>query len=359
MNETLHQRRALYTSRFLVAIAIASSPLVPGCQKTEHITIDPRLDSGARTSLRESLPIFNASGSRVSWEDMIRAAERQDVIIIGEQHDDAVGHATELAFVEDATARWPDTALSLEMLDRRRQATADDYVAGIIDRDTFIQEVATTNFRAIARSYLAGDIDRATFEDRAFSMGWPDWMNNYQPIIDVAQGARTRVIAANTPWRRYQSIANKEGFERLSELTPAQRALVETPAFLPEDGYRDRFFGVMTGGSSADAKDSPHNPKNTDNEPLMGAYRAQCVMDATMADSIADALENGDGRVIHLVGQFHSDFQGGLVQQLRRLRPGVRVMTLSLQRGMSETLREEDRNRADYVVYTAVCPAMK
>ncbi|MCA9255455.1 MAG: ChaN family lipoprotein, partial [Phycisphaerales bacterium] len=178
MKQPNRQRRALQSHHRFLSIAIASLPLLLGCQKTEHVTIDPRLDSGARTSLRDALPIFGASGSRVSWKEMIRAAEHQDVIIIGEQHDDAVGHATELAFVEDAVARWPDTSLSLEMLDRRRQATADDYVTGIIDRDTFIQEVATTKFRAIARSYLAGDIDRATFEDRAFSMGWPDWMNN-------------------------------------------------------------------------------------------------------------------------------------------------------------------------------------
>lgn len=337
-----------------LAVALAPMLLSISCQPNERIVTDPRTDARDRTALRDALPIFNRAGARVEWGDMIRAAQDYDVVIIGEQHDDATGHAVEQAVVEDAVARWPDTRLSMEMLDRRRQSTADDYIAGIIDRDEFLQEIATTKFRSIARSYLDGDINRTTLEERIFALGWPDWMNNYQPIIDVARSNDMPVIASNTPWRRYGSLANKEGFERLATLTPAQRALVEVPGFLPEGTYRERFYEVMGGSpkSASSDKPSPHGKPGENSDIIEGAYRAQCVMDATMADSIADALNEHPGRIIHLVGQFHSDFKGGTVQQLLHLRPQTRVMTISMQAADSHELRDEDRDRADFVVYT-------
>lgn len=346
-------RRVMSCTIGIVVLTLISSV---GCHNPGKIHPDPRTDDSARTSLRDTIPIFGGAGGRRNWEQMMNAAANADVIIIGEQHDDAVGHAVQQAFVEDAVARWPDAMLSMEMLDRRRQSTADDYIEGVIDRDTFLHEIASTKFRDIARSYLDGDIDRAKFEERIFALGWPDWMNNYQPIIDVAEKHDMHVIASNTPWRRYGSLANKEGFDRLASLTPAQRSLVEVPEILPEGKYKERFYEVMSPSSNGmtddDADANPHAHDGGRSDVIEGAYRAQCVMDATMADSIADALAAHPGRVIHLVGQFHSDFRGGIVQQLLHLRPQTRVLTISMQAVPATTLRDDDRDRADFVIYT-------
>lgn len=336
--------------RHWLALALLASCV--GCHGAARITPDPRIESAARLSLRQTLPIFGNNGRRATWRDLLNAAADAEVIILGEQHDDATAHAAQLAFFEDAAAQWPDARLSMEMLDRRRQAAADDYVAEIIDREQFLHEIATTKFRTLATAYLNNKMDRATFAQRIFRVGWPDWERNYQPIIDVARANKLHIIAANTPWRRYGSLANHDGFARLDSLTAAQRRLVEIPQFLPEGTYRQRFEDVMTPASRRE----PGAPK-ADLTPersriIAGAYRAQCVMDATMADSIADAIAERSGRIVHLVGQFHSDFDGGLVQQLRRLHPGVRVLTISFQSVNSDTLREEDRDRAAFVVYT-------
>lgn len=319
------------------------------CQRPGRIATEAPLTPQQRDAVRIDLPIFDRAGGRATWNDMLSAAADHDVVIIGEQHDDAVGHAVQCAFVEDAVGRWPDTALSMEQLDRRRQSDVDDYVAGIIDRDEFMTEIASTKFRSVARAFLDGDIDRATFQRRIFAVGWPDWVHNYQPIIDVAREHDMAVIASNTPWRHYASLANHEGFERLDALTPAQRALVEVPEIIPSGPYRKRFNDVMSPPSD-DKEAGVHGSANA--KALDGAFRAQCVMDATMADSIAKALASRPGRVIHLVGQFHSDFDGGIVLQLRHLRPQARIMTISMRSVPSQSVREEDRNRADFVVYT-------
>ena len=323
------------------------------CQSSEKsVQIIDRDDTNFRNKLRTSIAIFNDSGARKRWNDLLSAAESADVIIFGEQHDDAIGHAMQRAFVEDALTRWPDTAVSMEMFDRSEQAVVDDYLAGIVDRATFYEEISPVKARKTARSFLDSEIDRDKFEQRMFSLGWPDWEKNYQPIVDAAKTANAKIIASNTPWLRYTRLANKEGLQRLDSLTPAQRALVAKPPMLPGGSYRDRFFGLMSGMGGGHSGDGAHS--GVDEDMILGMYRAQCVMDATMAASIADHLDQHGGKVIHLVGQFHSDYDGGLIQQLRHMRPGARVLNISLQTVEAESLRDEDRSRADYVVYTKI-----
>ncbi len=70
-----------------------------------------------------------------------------------------------------------------------------------------------------------------------------------------------------------------------------------------------------------------------------------------LADSIARALRDGHRPVVHVIGRFHSDSDGGTVQMLRRARPNARVVTLSCTGVTSATLRDEDRGIADFVVY--------
>ncbi|MBX3383031.1 MAG: hypothetical protein KF864_05935 [Phycisphaeraceae bacterium] len=55
--------------------------------------------------------------------------------------------------------------------------------------------------------------------------------------------------------------------------------------------------------------------------------------------------------VVHVVGRFHSDFAGGLIQALHRLRPHTAVVNISVVNAWSDTLRPEDAGRGDFVVY--------
>jgi hypothetical protein len=72
--------------------------------------------------VRTALAFYRGEdGERVYWSALMEAIESADVIIVGEEHDDAVGHRVQQAVVEDVLARWPDSALSMEMLDRRKQ----------------------------------------------------------------------------------------------------------------------------------------------------------------------------------------------------------------------------------------------
>ena len=62
--------------------------------------------------------------------------------------------------------------------------------------------------------------------------------------------------------------------------------------------------------------------------------------------------QRGAKKIIHLVGQFHSDFEGGTVAQLKARWPGVKLLVISLQRENPASLLDDDAGRADVVVYT-------
>ena len=58
--------------------------------------------------------------------------------------------------------------------------------------------------------------------------------------------------------------------------------------------------------------------------------------------------------MIHLVGRFHSDFDGGLVRELRADRPQARILVLSMNKADAAELLQEDRGRADIIIYTGL-----
>jgi len=267
------------------------------------------------------------TGKPLDWQDLLHATDWAEVIFIGEQHDDALGHAFQRAVTEDALASHSDGALSMEMLERDDQALADDYIDGIIDAETFEKLTHSTDW---------GDKGM-----------WPQW---YQPIVDAAKANDARIIAANAP-RRYVRLARSRGYDFLRSLPNDRRRLYAIPLKNRDDGYWKRFVKVMT-------ENENHGAPPTDDriKELRNGFRSQSLWDATMADSIAKAHQAGAKKFVHLVGQFHSDFNGGTVQQLRARWPQARILVISMQREDGPSLRDDDRGRADIIVYTGARP---
>jgi uncharacterized iron-regulated protein len=288
-----------------------------------------------------------SDGHALGWENLLAAVKWAEVVFVGEQHDDDAGHLLEQAIVADSLERFAGTALSMEMLERHEQPIVDDYLDGVIEAEPFVRLTNSANWGGEGM--------------------WDKW---YHPMIDAAKAHGARVIAANAP-RRYVRLARRLGYPRLREVarqTPGERGLFDTPEKLPEGGYRERFWEIMSeghavpatpagaagaGGSAASA--APESPREKEIR-LVAGFRSQLVWDATMARSIDRALATGARKVIHILGQFHCDFGGGTVEQLRLVRPDVRIITISMQRTDALALREEDRERADIIVHTGDPP---
>ena len=261
------------------------------------------------------------SGRPWGWPALVARIAAADAVFIGEQHDDAGAHKFQAAVAEAMCVARPGAAVSLEMLERDDQAAVDEYLAGTIALDEFIERAAVRNW--------------------AGSGTWVPW---YQPVVEAARMRGSPVIAANAP-RRFVREARASGYAPLAKASPEDRALFDLPESLPRDAYRQRLADLMR-----DARSGSDEPAPTEEE-IDAFQRAQLVWDATMAASVANALGRAPA-VVHLAGSFHIGRDGATVTEFRRRRPDARALTIVCVDAASDSLREEDRGLADVVVYT-------
>lgn len=308
-----------------------------------------------------ALPMFAGNTGRLlTWTDFMQGVFWADVVFLGEMHDDKVGHEVQRAIFVDTLLLDQRTALSMEMLERQDQAALDEYLAGAIDAPTFIARTDSANW---------GGKDK--------------FVDYYLPIIDEAKARGTRVIAANAP-REYVRMARLEGWSALRALPPERQELFSLPRPLADGRYELRFRDLMiesaaehgasiaptapppdapapegapAGAAPTDATPAPAPTTGPSPEMIAAAFRAQLLWDSTMGDSIARALgppwsSTAPNRIVHLVGAFHVDFNGGTPQQTRARSSFARFLTVSLVHERATALREEDVGRADVVIYT-------
>ncbi|MEO0588855.1 MAG: ChaN family lipoprotein, partial [Planctomycetota bacterium] len=184
----------------------------------------------AQTSKGDTPPL---TISPTPWQTMIADAAAADVVIIGEQHSHPVGLPMMAQLFADtlaeAQAAGHTPALALEFIERDHQLALDDYLAGLIDEETFADRTNRTE-----TNYPAAHRD----------------------MVEAARAANLPVYAANAP-RRYVRMARTEGFDRLRAMTPAQRETFVIPDPMTTGPYRDRFFDLfrkmMGGGPNSSA----------------------------------------------------------------------------------------------------------
>ncbi|MDP6634340.1 MAG: ChaN family lipoprotein [Phycisphaerae bacterium] len=317
------------------------------------------IPTARKLSAPRGLAMFSGHTARsLSWDDVRNAMRWADVILVGEQHRDAVAHEVELALVSDAMNLAPPAGVSMEMLERDEQRIVDAYLAGEISQAEFVEQTGSANWAAKGK--------------------WDDW---YQPIVDAARDARLPLIAANAP-RQYVVQARKQGYGVLWAHPPAERKRYFIPSRILTGSYARRFMGEMSHHSTPPVKRKGKPATRPTTRPatmpattqpakcpararcpmsrrqpdLSTFFRAQLLWDATMAGSIVEGLDGGLARVIHLVGQFHTDFDGGTVQYLLDLNPDLKILTISLQNAHARELRPVDEDRADVVIYTLAEP---
>ncbi len=310
-----------YRTALLLVVFFACIAL--GCTSTPN---GPIHVSDVGLLVREDVAIIEpVSNDRVDWSELLFQIDKADVILLGEQHDHAVGHAIQLAVVEDVMDKYPNSVLALEMLERDEQDLVDDYMGGFIDAKTFATLTRSTNWGAKG--------------------GWVTW---YQPIIDAVKDRGGMVVAANAP-RRYVRLARTDGYERIDELPIGRRVYIDYPKELSGGKYRERFWDFANHGDEEEPEEINLDVLDP-NDPLLPVFRSQQAWDATMAQSVVNALSSDNRKVVLLVGQFHVEYDGGIVQELRQRAPHTKVLVISIQREIPE---EEWRNSpaiADFMV---------
>ena len=258
------------------------------------------------------------SGLRLEYSEVVNKIVNHDIVLLGEQHNHATGHALQKKLVSDVFRQFPKSILALEMLERDEQPLVEDLLDGLISENTF-----------------------ATLTHSANWAGKDTWENWYQPIINVVMEGGGRVVAANAP-RRYVKLARKDGYESLEQLPKNRRVLVNYPKN-PSSGEYARLFWEIAGVHKGVAT------KEEDKE-VLSFFRGQQVWDATMAESIVRAQPTKTQKVILLTGQFHVEYDGGIVQELRVRKPEAKVIVITIH-PTEPTLLSTELKIADILVF--------
>jgi uncharacterized iron-regulated protein len=285
----------------LAACAPAAAPAV---------TAAPVSAPSTAAGLAADVRVHGADGATVPLAAMLDAVAAADVVFVGEQHDDPLAHRVELELLRELARRGRRVVLSLEMFERDVQPLVDAYLAG-----------------RLPEARLLAD-----------GRPWPNYATDYRPLVELARAQGWPVVAANVPRALANAVA-RGGLAARDPLPPDRRRLAAAELRCPDDAYRRKFVAQMAGMGSHGA----HAPPAADSAAAAAAraaaatlhqryYEAQCTKDETMAESVAAALAP-DVTVVHVNGSFHSDEWLGTADRVRRRRPDVRGVVISVVRG--------------------------
>lgn len=251
------------------------------------------------------------TGKAVTQTVLLDRLATADVVFVGEQHTDPAAHAFELTVLTGLHTRvGKRLTLGMEMFERDVQPALDDYTQGKTTEAAFLKA----------------------------SRPWSNYAADYRPLVEFARAHRVAVLASNVP-QPLATAVGRRGLSALSEFPASQYAPdVQTP----RDGAFQRFQAVMhdMGG---------HGGMTMDAATISRFYDAQCLRDATMAGSITRRLDAAPGAlVLHINGQFHSDYGDGIPRRVLWQRPLTKCVIISV---LSDPKAPPDSKKlADYVV---------
>ena len=248
--------------------------------------------------------LYNKDGKKVKYSKMINSAAAADIVLFGEFHNNPIAHCLQLELTRDLKEKR-ELVLGAEMFEADNQQALDNYLQG---------KISAKGLDSSARL-------------------WRNYTTDYAPLVNFAKSHNIVFAATNVP-RRYASMVARAGLETLDSLNATEKAWIAPlpiayDAELP--GYK-KMLETMKGHGG------PNLPK------------AQAIKDATMAHFILKYFKEGS-LFIHYNGAFHSENYDGIVWYLRRQRPELKLMTITIvsQKDISKLL-DENKNKADYII---------
>lgn len=253
---------------------------------------------------KKAYQLFDKNGKKTDYSKMLKAAQKAQVILFGEYHNNAIVHWLQLELTKDLSSK-NDLILGAEMIEADNQKQLNEY--------------------------LNNEINQKQFDSTARL--WPNYKTDYKPLVDFAKAKRLPFIATNVP-RRFASIVFKKGFEGLEALTSQEKEWIAPLPILYDSelpGYQNMM--KMMGDHT-----SPNMPK------------AQAIKDATMAFFIKKNSKN-NAIFLHYNGTYHSDNFEGIYWYLKKHDANLNIMTIAtVEQKEIEKINSEDYNKADFIL---------
>jgi uncharacterized iron-regulated protein len=289
--------------------------------------------------------VYDGKGRSRSFADILAAMDEADAMLVGEAHDDVVGHGVESQIFIRAGQRFGATdadaapnrpvVLSLEMFERDVQYILEEYLDGLISEDQFHKSARP----------------------------WDRYDTDYRLMVEFARAHGLPVVAANAP-RRYVNRVSRLGAASLGDLPATAKAfLPPLPYPRASEKYTEQWNALMAdmmdppqGAPDSTAAGRPSAPQHD----VSKALEAQALWDASMGHAVAAALNARPGAlVVHFAGSFHVERGTGIPERVPEYRPGSRVVTVVLQPAadVDRWDKDEYNGLGDFVVLTRRPPA--
>ncbi len=312
-----------HLSGILSMVGLAGIATVGSAQEPAHEALDTAYVPG-------DYRVFTGSGEPASLDDVVAAMGANDVVFIGETHDDPTGHMVEARLLEDAWKRFGATSPTDSASGPPRAAEGQPGRTVALSLEFFEHDV-----QPVVDEYLAGLITETAFEEA--SRPWPRYASDYRPLIELAREHGIDVVAANAP-RRYVTRVSLHGRESLADLPAYARAnLPPLPYGEASEAYKQQWIQTISdvmaqeGTKCGVPVEHPSAPMGSHHQ-MGNQLDSQVLWDATMGWWISRYLDaHPHALVLHMVGGFHVERGTGIPEQLEAYRPGVRAMVVSLR----------------------------
>ena len=253
---------------------------------------------------KKAYQLFDKNGKKVNYDKLLKAAEKSQIVLFGEYHNNAISHWLELELTKDL-AEKKALILGAEMIETDNQAQLDQY--------------------------LKGEINQKQLDSTARL--WLNYKTDYKPLVDFAKERKIPFIATNIP-RKFASIVFKKGFEGLENLTSEEKSWV-APLPIAYDAELPGYVKMM---KMMGDHTSPNLPK------------AQALKDATMAYFILKNRKD-NSIFIHYNGTYHSDNFEGIYWYLKKTAPSLEIITIAtIEQKELKKISTDDYNKADYIL---------
>ena len=243
---------------------------------------------------------YNNDGNQVSLHQLLKTLGKNQVVLLGEDHDSAEHHRWQLQVMNQLYALKPNMVIGFEAFPRKVQPILDQWINGELSEEDFLAKV-----------------DWATI--------WSYNAAHYMPMFHFARMNRIPMLALNVE-RNLVSKVGANGWENIPE---AEREGVSRPA-MPSEDYLDMLAEVFgqhmtsshggnsnhtsaTDHTSAESSDTEASAPKVDkkNPAFIRFVEGQTLWDRAMAEAILQGKKKYNVDVIigvmgsgHVMGGF-------------------------------------------------------
>jgi uncharacterized iron-regulated protein len=278
--------------RIMIAVVVATLFALPGCAGTTTLP-DPEPMAQPAQCVPDGRWVLPGQEGNFATADIVSRFADRSVILLGEFHDDIGHHRWQVQMLSAFLARTPNLAIGLEMLPASAQPVLDQWVAGELSEQEFLDQSHWYEY-------------------------WKFDADYYWPILHFARMNRVPVYALNAEQSVVAGVRSK-GWPALSDMerqgigdpAPASEAYLEMLA------ATFSMHGAPHGGESHG--DSSPLDQVRDNPAFKRFVSGQQLWDRAMAERIHSVVEKNDVLLVGIMGSGHIMERFGVPHQLADL----------------------------------------